>query len=176
MFYGVIRISFLFRKSRNITIYLGSEERESYLIRDILLEYLKSLNLSLHTKWLTTKSKTPRRIRFTICKWSKHGDTCLSTPERSHVVDLTVCMDVHPNPGWDSTLSLARSFHFPAIRNLNANEATAFNRSSYLNADLRGYGSSTFNCLSLTTPRYFHSFNVEHQVRKYRRSRQAENE
>ena len=36
--------------------------------RDSLLEYLKSLNLSLHTKWLTTKSKTPRRIRFTICK------------------------------------------------------------------------------------------------------------
>ena len=139
--------------------------------RDSLLEYLKSLNLSLHTKWLTTKSKTPRRIRFTICKWSKHGDTCLSTPERSHVADLTVCIDVHPNPGWDSTLSLPRSFNFPAIRNLSANEATAFNRSSYLNANFRGYGSSTFNCLSLTTPRYFRSFNVERQVRKYRRSR-----
>ena len=34
MFYGVIRISLLFRKSRNITIYLGSDERESYLIRE----------------------------------------------------------------------------------------------------------------------------------------------
>ena len=79
-------------------------------------------------------------------------------------------MDVHPNPGWDSTLFLPRSFSFPAVRNLNANEATVFNRLSCLNANLRGYGSSTFNCLSLTTPCYFRSFNVERQVRKYRRS------
>ena len=54
MFYGVIRISLLFRKSRNITIYLGSEERESYLIRETVYWNIWSLWTCRYTRngWL----------------------------------------------------------------------------------------------------------------------------
>ena len=49
----------------------------------------------------STKAKQHHQIRFAIYKRSKHGQTCLVIPQKSYVLDLIICMDVHPNPGWD---------------------------------------------------------------------------
>ena len=63
------------------------------------------------------------RVRFVVCKLSKHKSICLSISERRYVADLTVCMDVQPNPGWDQKRFLFSQFKFPAQRETNANEA-----------------------------------------------------
>ena len=39
------------------------------------------------------------RIGFCISKWSKHGKTVLAIPAHNPLIDVTICMDVHPNPG-----------------------------------------------------------------------------
>ena len=39
------------------------------------------------------------RFGFCIAKWSKHGKTVLAIPSYNPLMDVTVCMDVHPNPG-----------------------------------------------------------------------------
>lgn len=144
--------------------YLTTIEREWILSYPNVLEYPNS---TLHLKWLTRRTTTQRRIRFTICKWSKHGYTCLSTPERSHVADLTICMDVHPNPGWDLLRSVSRQSNFPAIRELHANEATV-NRSFCFRDQLRYHGNTApTSCYFWLRP----SNAVLCETRKYRRSR-----
>ena len=39
------------------------------------------------------------RIWFCISKWSKHGETVLAIPAQNSLINVTICMDVHPNPG-----------------------------------------------------------------------------
>ena len=39
------------------------------------------------------------RIGFCISKWSKHGETVLAIPAHNSLINVTICMDVHPNPG-----------------------------------------------------------------------------
>ena len=41
------------------------------------------------------------KSRFAASKWSKHGLTCLHIPGHDPPVDMTVSMDVSPNPGPD---------------------------------------------------------------------------
>ena len=149
----------------------GGERNLSYL------NVLKCPNLTLQTKGLITQTtkQTPRRIRFPLFKWSKHGYTCLSTPERSYVADLTIFMDVHPNPGWNPTKSAPKQqfCNFPANSEQHASEF-AFNRPLCFEDQLCYLAKTTVNC-STTTLYYSGSHHTEaefyYERRKYRRSR-----
>lgn len=77
----------------------------------------------LNSVMVCRKLTRAHRIRFAICKWTRHGYTYLASPERSYVPDLIICMDVHPNPGWESANSATRTPPFPAKRTPYANEA-----------------------------------------------------
>ena len=61
-----------------------------------------SSRLVFYLRVQSNKSSRPHRIQIAIHKWSKHGQTFLAAPEKSYVSDLTMCMDIQPNPGWDS--------------------------------------------------------------------------
>ena len=153
------------------TSVIEGERKLSYL------NVLKCPNLTLQTKGLITQTKkqTPRRIRFPLSKWSKHGYTCLSTPERSYVADLTIFMDVHPDPGWNPTKSAPKQqfCNFPANSEQHANEF-GFNRPLCFGDQLRYLAKTTVN-RSTTTPYYSESHHTEtvsyYERRKYRRSR-----
>lgn len=75
----------------------------SYLDVYTRAEVANSSNLVLILWQCNNKINQPHRIWFAVHKWTKHGQTCLAAPEKSYVADLAVCMDIHPNPGWDST-------------------------------------------------------------------------
>ena len=103
--------------------------REKTLINGVDVQH-RTINehqptLALHFNLVMVCRKLTRvhRIRFAICKWTRRGHTHLASLEQSYVPDLIICMDVHPNPGWESANSATRAPLFPAKRTPYANEA-----------------------------------------------------
>ena len=116
-----------------------------------------------------------RRIRFAICKWTRHGYTFLASPEQSYAPDLTICMDVHPNPGWESANYATRTPPFPSKRTRYANEAVILNIATLNNQQFHHH-LPVVNASLPIYPSLNHQYKfkaVLHNSRKgmYRRSR-----
>ena len=126
--------------------------------------------LVLHFNLTARKSTKPHMIRFAIYKWTRHGYTLLASPERSYVPDLTIHIDVHPNPGWESTNSTQKPSPFPKQSSSHANVATiSTNIVSYHNLSILHKPSPVFQKLN-----HHHNPNLGlYNLRKnpYRRSR-----
>ena len=71
-----------------------------------------------------------QRLRRPIVSWNRHGLTLLAVPERSILLDITIFMDVHPQPGPIEILKRICSGHVNLVSN---NEA----RKSYIRIDRR---------------------------------------
>jgi hypothetical protein len=54
---------------------------------------------SQHVNIHRTKYDSKFKVPFTVNKPTKHGSICLALPSKSFKVDLTICVDVSPNPG-----------------------------------------------------------------------------
>ena len=73
----------------SLKVDLTSAESRGTLFETPLSQYCRILS----------KISSRDRIRRPILKWSHHGLTFLAAPEHSFVLDLTISMDVHPQPG-----------------------------------------------------------------------------
>ena len=85
----------------------------------------QTVALMLHFNLMGRKSTKSHRIRFAIYKWTRHGYTHLASPEWSYFPDLTIHMDVHPNPGWKSSSFAPKPSPFPAKRRSSHANVTA---------------------------------------------------
>ena len=73
----------------SLKVELTSAESRGTLFETPLSQYCRILS----------KISSRDRIRRPIGKWNHHGLTFLAAPEHSFVLDLTISMDVHPQPG-----------------------------------------------------------------------------
>ena len=80
---------------------------------------LQRLFVVYRLKLIWTKKASPHCTRFAVTKWSKHGQTSLVISESGHLLDLTICMDIHPNPGWDRDELIPRATSTRQDGNLN---------------------------------------------------------
>ena len=71
-----------------------------------------------------------QRLRRHIVSWNRHGFTLLAVPECSILLDITIFMDVHPQPGPIEVLKRTCSGHVNLVSN---NEA----RKSHIRIDRR---------------------------------------
>jgi hypothetical protein len=54
---------------------------------------------SQHVNIHRTKYDSKFKVPFAVNKPTKHGSICLALPSKPFKVDLTICVDVSPNPG-----------------------------------------------------------------------------
>ena len=80
---------------------------------------LQRLFVVYRLKLIWTKKASPHCTRFAVTKWSKHGQTSLVISESGHLLDLRICMDIHPNPGWDCDELIPRATSTRQDGNLN---------------------------------------------------------
>ena len=73
----------------SLKVDLTSAESRGTLFETPLSQYCRILS----------KISSRDRIHRPIVKWNHHGLTFLAAPEHSFVLDLTISMDVHPQPG-----------------------------------------------------------------------------
>ena len=62
---------------------------------------LQRLFVVYRLKLIWTKKASSHCTRLAVTKGSKHDQTSLVISESGHLLDLTICVDIHPNPGWD---------------------------------------------------------------------------
>ena len=138
-------------------------------------EHQPALSLHFNLVMVCRKLTRVHRIRFAICKWTRRGHTHLASLEQSYVPDLIICMDVHPNPGWESANSATRTPLFPAKRTPYANEAVISGVTTLRKQHFH-HRLPVVSRMQLIHPLLYHQYKLNpapHRSRKgmYRRSR-----